>query len=321
MARSDQFTVGMDFGTLSGRAVVLRLSDGAELAQRVHEYPPRRRRGPRLPRRGSTPAAGVGVAGAGGLPRRAGGPRCRAAVAASGVDPGHVVAIGTDFTACTMVPCLADGTPLSEVDTGSPTVRTPTSSSGSTTPLRGRPIGSTAWPPPAESPGCRGVRRRCSLGRVGSWRRGCRCFEEEPGVLRPHGPLGGGHGLDRVAAVRVASCAVPAPRIQGDSRQDGRGPGRGPSCGLLAPGFEVVRGREGGRTGPRRSGKRAGALTAQAAAWTGLGARASPSRWATSTRTSPRPRHGRSPGPDGDDHGDLDVPGGQCRGAVRRPGG
>src|SRR6185369_2101754 len=38
-----------------------------------------------------------------------------AAIAAAGIDPAAVVGIGTDFTACTMVPTLADGTPLCEV--------------------------------------------------------------------------------------------------------------------------------------------------------------------------------------------------------------
>ena len=36
----------------------------------------------------------------------------RGALADSGVDAGEVIGIGTDFTACTMVPTLADGTPL-----------------------------------------------------------------------------------------------------------------------------------------------------------------------------------------------------------------
>src|SRR4051794_41986070 len=31
--------IGIDFGTLSGRAVVVRVSDGAELGSAVHEYP------------------------------------------------------------------------------------------------------------------------------------------------------------------------------------------------------------------------------------------------------------------------------------------
>jgi L-ribulokinase len=37
------------------------------------------------------------------------------AVRAAGIDPARVVGIGTDFTACTFVPALADGTPLSEL--------------------------------------------------------------------------------------------------------------------------------------------------------------------------------------------------------------
>ncbi|HEV2797520.1 MAG TPA: ribulokinase, partial [Nocardioides sp.] len=39
-----------------------------------------------------------------------------AAVEAAGIDPARVIGIATDFTACTMVPTLADGTPLNEVD-------------------------------------------------------------------------------------------------------------------------------------------------------------------------------------------------------------
>jgi L-ribulokinase len=31
--------VGVDFGTLSGRAVVVRVADGGELGTTVHEYP------------------------------------------------------------------------------------------------------------------------------------------------------------------------------------------------------------------------------------------------------------------------------------------
>ncbi|MCU1390479.1 MAG: ribulokinase, partial [Ilumatobacteraceae bacterium] len=42
----------------------------------------------------------------------------RAAMAAtSDVAPGDVIGIGTDFTACTVLPTLADGTPLCELDT------------------------------------------------------------------------------------------------------------------------------------------------------------------------------------------------------------
>ena len=37
-ANNDRYVVGVDFGTLSGRALVVRVSDGAELGTAVHEY-------------------------------------------------------------------------------------------------------------------------------------------------------------------------------------------------------------------------------------------------------------------------------------------
>src|SRR5215204_2852712 len=35
---SDRYVVGVDFGTLTGRALVVRVSDGAEVGTAVHEY-------------------------------------------------------------------------------------------------------------------------------------------------------------------------------------------------------------------------------------------------------------------------------------------
>ncbi|MEV0001905.1 ribulokinase [Micromonospora sp. NPDC050980] len=109
----DRYVVGVDFGTLSGRALVVRVRDGAEVGTAVHEY-----------RHGVIEAA---------LPD--GGPSLPpdwalqdpddyrdvlreavpAALAAAGVDPARVIGIGTDFTACTVLPTLADGTPLCEI--------------------------------------------------------------------------------------------------------------------------------------------------------------------------------------------------------------
>ena len=37
--KAPAYVVGVDFGTLSGRAVVVRVSDGAELGSALHEYP------------------------------------------------------------------------------------------------------------------------------------------------------------------------------------------------------------------------------------------------------------------------------------------
>ncbi|TWX40040.1 ribulokinase [Frigoribacterium sp. ACAM 257] len=113
-AAPDAHVVGVDFGTLSGRAVVVRVSDGAELGTATHEYshavvdrtlPVG---GARLPADWAlqVPSDYVDVLKE-AVPR---------ALAESGVDPASVIGIGTDFTACTMVPTTADGTPLNELE-------------------------------------------------------------------------------------------------------------------------------------------------------------------------------------------------------------
>ncbi|MFI5978193.1 ribulokinase [Streptomyces sp. NPDC051452] len=105
-------TVGVDFGTLSGRALVVSVEDGRELGSAVHEY-----------------AHGVvesTLPGGRPLPLdwalqipqdwrdvlRFAIPR---ALRAAGVGPEQVVGIATDFTACTVLPATGDGTPLCEV--------------------------------------------------------------------------------------------------------------------------------------------------------------------------------------------------------------
>ena len=112
MAGSDRFTVGVDFGTLSGRAVVVRVSDGAEVGAAVHEYahgvldshlPSGRRLPPDWALQ--VPRDYVDVLTT-AVPK---------AVREAGVDPAQVVGIGTDFTACTVLPVLGDGTPLCEL--------------------------------------------------------------------------------------------------------------------------------------------------------------------------------------------------------------
>ena len=107
---SDVSVVGVDFGTLSARAVVVRAHDGAELGSAVHEYAHGvmdsvlAENGAELPPdwalqhpddyldalRDAVPAA----------------------VGAAGIDPSQVVGIATDFTASTPLPTLRDGTPL-----------------------------------------------------------------------------------------------------------------------------------------------------------------------------------------------------------------
>lgn len=112
--------VGVDYGTLSGRAVVVRVRDGAELGSAVHPYahavmeteltagPTRSRLAPDWALQ--VPADYVEVL-ATAVPAA-----LAAAEAAHGIDRADVIGIGTDFTACTMVPVTADGTPLNELE-------------------------------------------------------------------------------------------------------------------------------------------------------------------------------------------------------------
>jgi L-ribulokinase len=105
--------IGVDFGTLSGRAVVVRVQDGAELGSSVHEYAngvidavlPAT--GAQLPPQWALqdPEDWLDVL------RHA----VPAAVAAAGIAPAQVIGVGTDFTASTPLPVLADGTPLCRV--------------------------------------------------------------------------------------------------------------------------------------------------------------------------------------------------------------
>jgi L-ribulokinase len=108
----DAYVVGVDFGTLSARALVVRVSDGAEAGTAVREY-----------------AHGVidrTLAGHGELPPdwalqdpgdyiEALSVAVPAAIRDAGIDPAQVIGIATDFTASTCLPTLASGTPLCEL--------------------------------------------------------------------------------------------------------------------------------------------------------------------------------------------------------------
>jgi L-ribulokinase len=107
------YVIGVDFGTLSGRAVVVRAQDGEELGSAVHEY-----RHAVIER--TLPASGAELPPQWALQdpddylevlKEA----VPAAVQAAGIRPDEVVGISTDFTASTPLPVLEDGTPLCRV--------------------------------------------------------------------------------------------------------------------------------------------------------------------------------------------------------------
>jgi L-ribulokinase len=106
--------IGVDFGTLSGRALVVRVRDGAELGTATCEYrhavmdTELAATGEPLPPDWALQdpedyrdVLRIAVPGA---------------VASAGIDPALVVGIGTDFTACTVLPVTSDGTPLCQVN-------------------------------------------------------------------------------------------------------------------------------------------------------------------------------------------------------------
>ncbi len=111
--QQDTYVVGVDFGTLSGRALVVRVSDGEELGTAVHEYPHAvmdatlAATGEKLP-----PEWALQVPEDYREVLRNAVP---AAIAAAGIDPAQVIGIAADFTASTPMPVLADGTPMCEV--------------------------------------------------------------------------------------------------------------------------------------------------------------------------------------------------------------
>jgi L-ribulokinase len=105
-----KYAIGVDFGTESGRVVLVDVADGQEIATAVHTYA-----------NGvideKLPESGVRLEPDWALQdpndylevfKQA----IPAVLKKSGVDPEDVIGLGIDFTACTMLPTKADGTPL-----------------------------------------------------------------------------------------------------------------------------------------------------------------------------------------------------------------
>src|SRR5579859_5995286 len=110
-----KYAIGVDFGTESGRAVLVEVGTGRELATAVYKYS----HGvidEALPVEGKPVRLGPDWA----LQDPADYVRTfqrtiPAVLRESGVDPADVIGLGIDFTACTMLPVLADGTPLCQL--------------------------------------------------------------------------------------------------------------------------------------------------------------------------------------------------------------
>jgi L-ribulokinase len=110
----DRYVIGIDFGTLSGRALVVRVSDGEELGTAEHHYPHAvmdrelAETGERLPGAWALQDPGDYLE----VLQHA----IPDAVQDARIDPSQVVGVGIDFTSCTILPTTSDGTPLCQLD-------------------------------------------------------------------------------------------------------------------------------------------------------------------------------------------------------------
>lgn len=110
---SERYAIGLDFGTLSGRALLCRLSDGAEIACAVYEYP----HGVMDDTFAPCPGVSQKLPGDYALqhPDDYIEVLCRTIprlLADTGVDPAAIVGLGIDFTACSPLPVYKNGVPL-----------------------------------------------------------------------------------------------------------------------------------------------------------------------------------------------------------------
>jgi L-ribulokinase len=109
-----RYAIGVDFGTESGRAVLVEVATGQQVATAVSAY----RNGVIDERLPDAPATRLLPDWALQDPAdylRVFQEAVPAVLSQSGVDPADVIGLGIDFTACTMLPVKRDGTPLSEL--------------------------------------------------------------------------------------------------------------------------------------------------------------------------------------------------------------
>ncbi|WP_274362007.1 ribulokinase [Paenibacillus thermotolerans] len=105
-----KYAIGIDYGTQSGRAVLVDLENGAEVADHVTPYP-------HLVIDETLPGSGLKLEDDWALQHPADYIKVLtesvpAVIRLSGVDPADVIGIGIDFTACTMLPVNEDGEAL-----------------------------------------------------------------------------------------------------------------------------------------------------------------------------------------------------------------
>lgn len=108
-----KYALGIDYGTLSGRVVIVNVANGDEVASKVFEYPHA------VMDETLVDGTKLGIDWAVQEPQDYLDVLSQAVPAVlqeSGVAPEAIVGVGIDFTACTVMPVKADGTPISFVE-------------------------------------------------------------------------------------------------------------------------------------------------------------------------------------------------------------
>jgi L-ribulokinase len=114
-----KYSIGLDYGTLSGRALLVDIATGEEVATNVYDYP-HAVMDETLP-----DGTKLGVDWALQHPQDyldVVATTIPAVISQSGVNPADIIGVGVDFTACTVMPVKNDGIPLCFLDefAGSP---------------------------------------------------------------------------------------------------------------------------------------------------------------------------------------------------------
>lgn len=111
---SERYSIGFDFGTESVRVLVVGITDGRVAGQFASTYAhgvideTLPTSGQRLPPDYALQHPEDWLSSA--------ATACKKAMTAAGASPDQIIGIGVDFTSCTMLPALADGTPLCLLD-------------------------------------------------------------------------------------------------------------------------------------------------------------------------------------------------------------
>lgn len=104
-----KYSIGVDYGSLSARALIIDIDSGEEIATSIYEYPHK------IMEKSLPTGEKLGIDWALQHPKdyiEGLINTIKGVINTSGIDPENVIGVGIDFTSCTILPIKNDGTPL-----------------------------------------------------------------------------------------------------------------------------------------------------------------------------------------------------------------